>query len=82
MYANGEKMNIVIEVLLTERTCSCGTVYALPHWVVSNYQCPMCASRQVRKLLLVQEGLVEATTRLERVVRGLRGALKQRGASR
>lgn len=82
MPADGEKVNTVIEVLLTEHTCSCGVVYALPHWVVSCYQCPMCASRQVRKLLLVQESLVEATTRLEHVVRGLRGALKQRRASR
>ena len=67
-----------ITVTMTTRTCSCGAFYALPHWITSNHRCPMCADRRYDALYERVCKMEEEEERLGRVIRGLRGALKQR----
>lgn len=64
-------------ITLTIHTCPCGTCYALPHWITVAYKCPMCAHRSYMMLQERYDERYEEKCRLERVVRGLRGALKQ-----
>lgn len=66
-----------IEVGLTIKTCPCGSMYAVPHWVTA-YQCPMCAYRKWESLEKRYEVGEDRITHLERVIIGLRGAIKQR----
>lgn len=75
-------MSVNIGVTLEVHTCSCGTVYALPHWITTGHKCPLCAGRKYAALEKLFDGVYKEKSRLERVVRGLRGALKQRKGGR
>lgn len=69
--------DVNIEVSLRIKLCPCGTVYAIPYWIEVGYQCPMCANRKYSALQSRFDNVYAEKSRLERVVRGLRGALKQ-----
>lgn len=39
-----------VTVSLTVKTCKCGSVYAVPHWIGDyDHTCPMCAKKQIRE---------------------------------
>ncbi len=69
---------IAITVNLVIKTCNYGHVYAIPNWVISKYQCPMCAVKEYELLQKQGENQVEECYRLGRVIRGLRGALNRK----
>lgn len=71
--------SVDIEVTLNVKTCSCGAIYAVPHWM-ERYRCPLCADRNYRSLLERFDEVNKTKTHLEHVVVGLRGALKRRAA--
>lgn len=78
----GWAMSVNIEVTLTLHLCSCGTCYALPHWITVGYQCPMCGRQKYERLQERFDEVYQEKSRLERVVRGLRGALKQKAVQK
>lgn len=75
-------MGVNVEITLTLHTCSCGVVYALPHWITSAYQCPMCATQRHQRLEERFDELYKEKSHLERVVRSLRGALTRKAVRR
>ena len=68
-----------IEVGLTTKTCSCGGVYAVPHWLTYGYECPMCASRRMETLRREIAELEEDAQRQRRVIAALKGVAKRKG---
>ena len=68
---------ITINVDLSVKTCSCGSVYAVPYWLTS-YACPMCSERKTQTIRNEKEGLRFENARLDRVIIGLRGALTKK----
>lgn len=74
--------DVNVTVSLTVKTCPCGTVYAIPCWLNGGYQCPTCAYRIYDKLQSRFDGVYMEKCRLERVERGLRGAMKQKTVRR
>ena len=71
-----------INVDMTIRTCSCGSVYGVPAWT-ARYKCPMCAFREAEATGADLTVSYEEQERLKRVIASLRGALtKMRRARR
>ena len=67
-------MGMNVEVTLSTKTCNCGAVYAIPHWV--NYcQCPMCAKRMLQDLQSRCDDNWDTIQQLRRSNSALRGAL-------
>ena len=70
--------DVNITVTLTIKTCSCGTLYAVPDWVVA-YRCPMCSQRKYEAQRVENENREEEIKRLGRANAALRGVIKKRG---
>jgi len=68
---------ITINVDLSVKTCSCGSVYAVPYWLTS-YACPMCSERKTQTIRDEKSELQLKNARLKRVIIGLRGALTKK----
>jgi hypothetical protein len=66
-----------ITIALSIKTCSCGTVYAVPNWV-QIHSCPMCMDRRIYSLTNEKGSLYKEIDHLKCVNAGLRGALKRR----
>ena len=64
-----------IEVGLVVKTCFCGGVYAVPHWMVNNVSCPICGSRKRLELVAKNDEQYNQIRHLTRVNASLRGAL-------
>jgi hypothetical protein len=65
-----------VSISLKTVNCNCGTVYAIPHWVII-YQCPLCAQRKIDDLDARSSDKWVEIEHLEKVNAGLRGALKR-----
>ena len=70
-------MDISVSVTMAIKTCSCGTLYAVPNWVPSSV-CPMCAHRTIKALNEDLQSQNEAQAGLERSISALKGALTKR----
>lgn len=69
-------MGFKIEVTLEATTCPCGTVYAVPYWLVAGqFSCPTCSYRKYAELLRRFYESDNKNVHLNRVIVGLRGAL-------
>ena len=68
---------ITINVDLSAKTCSCGSVYAVPYWL-TGYTCPMCSERKIQTIRNEKNELRLDNERLGRVIIGLRGALTKK----
>ncbi len=67
-----ESLNIV--VTLKTKTCSCGLVYAVPHWVERG-KCPMCAERLISEANEKCEEAWEICAEKDRAISSLRGVI-------
>jgi hypothetical protein len=61
-------MSIEVNVSLAIHTCTCGSLYALPHWMSGHGRCPMCAHRKF-------EAQGKEIEHLEKIVRYMRGTI-------
>lgn len=64
-------------VSLALKTCMCGTVYAVPHWVTSHV-CPTCGSRRRLEMQDKIDELYDEIYHLNRVIAGQKGAINKK----
>lgn len=74
----GEVVSISVNLQL--KTCSCGTVFAVPSWAV-RYDCPLCGGRERQRLRDHASELDDRIGAMTRTISALRGAAtrKRRG---
>ena len=71
-----DEHTIAVTATLSIKTCSCGSVFAIPNWV-SAYRCPMCAQRKWERQNIENEELKAEIRRLTRANAALRGFMKK-----
>ena len=64
-----------ISVALKIHTCTCGSVYAIPHWLLYTGFCPLCLRETVNRLTSLHEEELENAKHLERRITSLKGAM-------
>lgn len=68
---------INITVSMNIKTCLCGGIFSIPNWVTS-YDCPMCAERKIQQILKERDQAYQRQDHLQKIINGLRGALKRK----
>jgi hypothetical protein len=67
-------VSIDINISLEVKTCCCGTIFAVPHWV-QHWRCPLCAQRRLDAMAGEIEELSERVLERDRSISALKGAI-------
>lgn len=69
---------ISVTATLSIKTCYCGTVFAVPNWIGSDYVCPTCAYRDRNNKNEQEDKLLDEISTLKRANRALRGYIRRK----